>query len=222
MECFAWLPGWVLSPQLPADLRGGSAGVPRDSIQACFDCTGLCDFISRDHEVLAVGGVTSYRAASGGVPLEISLTEHILMLKLESHATALQKKESEAFLAAFGKDNYPSFCLNQHHGDGTELSVYSSAAVPSAQIDSRTMDSSILLLAATFAAQTNEYQDKAMQLCVQAAAQFSKAAAKPSCSCDLAKHGLQYDDHGGSATRDRRAAATSDPRPGPCGRALGR
>jgi hypothetical protein len=179
MECFSWLPAGCY-PNSCQQVFVEALRVFRDSIQSCFDCTGLSEFVSPDHTVLAIGGVASYRNPAvwnGGVPLEISVPERLLMLRLEGNAAALQKKETEAFLAAFGKDNYPSFSLNYASGvsDGD---VVASAIVPCAQIDSRTIDCAILLLSATFSQQSAEYQDKAVQLCAQAVKQFSKATSK--------------------------------------------
>jgi len=55
--------------------------------------------------------------------------------------------------------------------------VWSEPSPPCAHIESRTVDASISLLATTFGHQTNEYQEKAIQLFAQAVSQFLKSAS---------------------------------------------
>jgi hypothetical protein len=96
------------------------------------------------------------------------------MLKLETYATALQKKESEAFLTTFSTNNILKFSLDNYFAVTQNIVLDTTSVFSCAQIDARTIDASIILLASTFPLQSSEYQDKAIQLCQQAVSQFSK------------------------------------------------
>ena len=95
------------------------------------------------------------------------------MLKLEANAIALEKKESEAFLASFGMEGNSPSAVARLIADFPGVQWIQSAA-PCFQVDARTVNASISLLAATFGFQTLEYQEKAMQLFTQAIAPILK------------------------------------------------
>lgn len=169
LECFAWLPPGSFPATCP-QIFVEALRVFRDSISAGYECTCLSDFVLAEHEILQVAGVS--KPAFSPFP-DAPLTESIMVMRLESFSVALQKKESEAFQASFSKQvHMPEFNRTPLHAtDWVEPSP------PCAFIDSRTVDASIALIAATFGHQTNEYQEKAIQLCSQAIAQHFKAAS---------------------------------------------
>lgn len=153
----------------------------RDGITAGYENTLLSDYLPAHFGVLRVGAgqasSSNINAAFQAHSYEAPMSEHFLMMKLETHAVALQKKENEAYLSIFSKDHQPSSVLDvitsaeEIAGAPSNLSL----AAPSAQLDSRTIDAAVLLIGATFAHQSMEYQDKAVQLCANAVAQFAKA-----------------------------------------------
>eukprot|EP01038_Epipyxis_sp_PR26KG_P007657 gene7657-10420_t len=181
LECYSWLPHGSF-PNTCQQIFVETLRVFRDSITSGCENTCLAEYIPLDKNVLRIGGLSSFsltnnNAMYGIDTLEIMISDNILMLKLENYSTALLKKESEAFLTAFNKDNYPCVKYNHfHRHDGS----FNNAQAPCGQIDSRTVNAAILLLAATFPYQTAEYQDKAIQLCSQAITQFSKGTNKSS------------------------------------------
>ena len=104
------------------------------------------------------------------------MTEHLLMLRLETHAIALEKKENEAFLSIYAPDQPPCNVLQPPSPETSTTPVEDAA--PCANVDSRTIDAAVRLLGRTFGWQTLEYQEKAVQFCAQAVAQFAKAGGK--------------------------------------------
>jgi hypothetical protein len=191
LECFAWLPPGSF-PATCSQLFVEALRVFRDSITANYESTCLPEFIPTENRLLYLNGIT--KPLSLGY-WEIPFDEDLLILQFEHYSVALQKKESEAFLACFTKETVtcPShfFSSSISSASATASAATSSSTMmtsfhrtplhandwmepspPCAFIDSRTVDASIALLAATFGHQTNEYQDKAIQLCSQALAQY--------------------------------------------------
>ena len=190
MECFSLLPHGFF-PNSCQSIFVEALRVFRDSLAAGYECTSLSDMTSDDHKLLRkskaviansfscgnfanVGANKSATVTSTGINVTNAvLPEHLLVLKLECYATALQKKESEAFLTTFNKIESSKLSLDTYFAEVHKIhlppSVFSSA-----QIDSRTIDASIVLLASTFPLQSGEYQEKAIQLCQQAVAQCAK------------------------------------------------
>jgi hypothetical protein len=168
LECFAWLPPGSFPNTCP-QLFVEALRVFRDSITAGYECTCLSEFMPPDHSILNVAGMSKPPSTGYSDP---PLTEDLLVLRLEQHSVALQKKESEAFLACFSKEvHLPEFRRTPLHATD-----WMEPTPPCAFIDSRTVDASVALIAATFGHQTNEYQEKAVQLCSQAMAQYLKTA----------------------------------------------
>lgn len=159
LECFSWLPpGSFPNTCQPLFIEG--LRVFRDSISSGFECSNMTRYIPKDYEILHVAG---YMKNS-----DYPLTEDLMMLRVENHSVALQKKESEAFLATFSKTSQ-EFSRTPLHA-----SEWSEPSPPCAFIDSRTIDASVALIGATFGHQSNDYQEKAIQLCSQAILQFFK------------------------------------------------
>jgi hypothetical protein len=102
---------------------------------------------------------------------EAPMPEHLMMMRLETHATALQKKENEAFLSVFATPPQSASVLSLANAVEPAPDSTSTLA-PCANLDARTVDAAILLLGATFTHQSVEYQDKAVQLCAQAVVEF--------------------------------------------------
>lgn len=178
LECFAWLPPGSF-PNSCQQLFVESLRVFRDSMTAEYECTCLSEYTMLDNDILTIPGqnsIVNLVKLQTILPLqqEIPLNEHMLILKLENHSIALQKRESEAFLASFTTDTSKNMDVDNR------ISVHSLVewlppVAPSSHIDFRTVDASILLLSSTFGHQDNEYQDKALQLCLQAMAQVAKS-----------------------------------------------
>lgn len=154
----------------------------RDGVAAGYETTLLADYLPAQFGVLRVGaGQASASNASSAFQAyahEAPVSEHFLMMKLEIHAVALQKKENEAFLSIFSKDHQASSVLADVIATADQELVGAALAAPSAQVDSRTIDAAVLLIGATFAHQSMDYQGKAMQLCADAVVQFAKAGTK--------------------------------------------
>lgn len=155
----------------------------RDGVAAGYETTLLGNYLSDQHAVVAVGagqaGASNINAAFQAHQFEAPMSEHHLMMRLEVHATALQKKENEAFLGVFAAPPQSACVLSLASAVGAEETGTDSAvgamAAPCGNLDARTIDAAIVLLGATFAHQSVEYQDKAVQLCAQALVQFAKA-----------------------------------------------
>ena len=191
MECFSSLPHGFF-PNSCQTIFVEALRVFRDSIAAGYECTGLSDMVCQDHVSLQKSNMAMMSSFSGGnlTPsssswstssnqptlnfTSASLPSHLIVLKLETYATALQKKESEAFLTTFNSKNSLKFSLDKHFAWAHNILPDTTSVFSCAQIDARTIDASIVLLASTFPLQSSEYQDKAIQLCQQAVSQFSK------------------------------------------------
>jgi hypothetical protein len=165
LECFAWLPPGSF-PATCSQLFVEALRVFRDSIATNFESTCLPEFIPSDYSLLYKNGLIKSAPSLGY--WEAPSDEDLLILQFEHYGVALQKKESEAFLACFTKENN---LIDLHRPTPLHANDWMEPSPPCAFIDSRTVDASIALLAATFGHQTNEYQDKAIQLCSQALAQ---------------------------------------------------
>jgi len=166
----------------------------RDSIAAGYECSNLSDMICKDHLILrnsksaanncfiGSGASTASNLSRMSAPITPStvistdavFSENVIILKLELFAAALEKKESEAFLSTYGKNNPHKLSLDKYFEAAHSIVADTDSVFSCAQIDSRTVDASIILLASTFPLQSGEYQDKAIQLCQQAVSQFSK------------------------------------------------
>lgn len=172
LECFAWLPPGSF-PDSSQAVFVESLRVFRDSINAGYESTCLGDFVSNEFKMFgSFSGQPTMGKATVLQP-ETPNCESLLILKLENNAVALQKKESEAFLATFSTDNRST---SDSSRNSLQVAVeWSQPAAPVAQIDSRTINASIALLAATFGHQDNECQEKAVQLCSQAMSQITKS-----------------------------------------------
>ena len=101
----------------------------------------------------------------------------VLSLKLDQYTNVLSKKENEASLAVFSRDMaLPS--QSDLYGDANSVHAsrmdWNQPMAPCAQLDGRLIDAAIALVAATFAHQSTELQDKSVQLCRQAVDQFVK------------------------------------------------
>ena len=108
---------------------------------------------------------------------ELPLNEMCMMLKLESGAVALDKKENEAFLASFGPEG--------HGGGSRVVAEYPSVkwiqtSAPSVASDTRAINAAILLLASTFGYQSIEYQEKALQFFSQTMLSITGSGTKAS------------------------------------------
>ena len=166
LECYAWLPVGSF-PVTCQQLFVEALRTFRDCITAGFECTGAVNCI--DLDLRRFGNSVMSRTVS--MSTDCPLTENLLMLRLESYAVALQKKESEAFLACFSKDFM----------DDNRIAFYSSEwrepSTPCAFIDSRAIDGAISLISSTFSSQSSEFQDKAIELCSQILLQVQKSAS---------------------------------------------
>jgi len=147
-------------------------------VSAGFETTLLGEFLSEQHSVLRVGAgqasACNISTAFQAYVCEAPMSEHLLMIKLETHAIALEKKENEAFLSIYAPDQPPCNVLEPLNEGKTPVED----APPCANVDSRTIDAAVRLLGRTFGWQTLEYQEKAVQFCAQAVAQFAKAGGK--------------------------------------------
>jgi hypothetical protein len=166
LECYAWLPVGSF-PVTCQQLFVEALRTFRDCITAGFECTGAVNCIEPDLRKFGISAISRTASTSSDSPL----TEVLLMLRLENYAVALQKKESEAFLACFSKDlmddNRRLFYSSDWHEPST----------PCAFIDSRAIDGAISLIASTFSSQSNEFQEKAIELCSQILLQVQKSAS---------------------------------------------
>jgi hypothetical protein len=165
LECFAWLPPGSF-PATCSQLFVEALRVFRDSLATNFESTCLPEFIPTEYSLLYKNGLIKSTPSMGY--WDAPADEDLLLLQFEHYGVALQKKESEAFLACFTKENL----IDLHRPTPLHAGDWMEPSPPCAFIDSRTVDASIALLAATFGHQTNEYQDKAIQLCSQALAQY--------------------------------------------------
>ena len=148
-------------------------------VSAGYETTLLGDFVSAQYNVVRVGAgqlsACNINLTTQAYLYEAPMSEHLLMIKLEAHAFALEKKENEAFLSIYAPDHPPCnvLCPNACTEPVNEANL-----APCANVDSRTIDSAVRLLGKTFGWQTLEYQEKAVQFCAQAVAQFAKAGGK--------------------------------------------
>lgn len=168
LECFAWMPLGSF-PSASQILYVEAMRTFRDSINSSFECTGLSNSILPDQRMLCSSGL--FKFSQGVNFCEVPLTDNLFMLRLEQHSVALQKKESEAFLASFSKDAVDLSRASFYSNDWHEPSA------PCAFIDSRTIDASISLIGATFPSQSPEFQNKLLELCSQILTQVQKASA---------------------------------------------
>lgn len=154
----------------------------RDGVAAGYETTLLGNYLSDQYGVVSVGagqaGASNISAAFQAHQFEAPMTEHHLMMRLETHATALQKKENEAFLSVFAAPAQSACVLSLVSAvEAGPDSAAGAIAAPCGNIDARTIDAAIVLLGVTFSHQSVEYQDKAVQLCAQALVQFAKASS---------------------------------------------
>lgn len=161
LECFSWLPPGSF-PSTCQQLFVEGLRVFRDSISNGFECTGFLKSVPPGHRILTMSNTSRPNCDN-------AFSENLVMLRLEYHSTALQKKESEAFLASFARDPVDYSRPSLYCEDWCEPTS------PCAFIDSRTVDSAISLVAATFSSQSDEFQDKAIELCTQILAQVQKS-----------------------------------------------
>ena len=181
LECFALLPPGSFpqscAPIFIEALRVFSAGV-----SAGYETTLLGDYLSEHFSVLRVGAGQSSVANTGAAfqayQYEAPMSESLLMAKLETHTIALEKKENEAFLSIYSRDQPPHNVLLTVLDATREVTNSEAVFTPCANVDSRTIDAAVRLLGQTFGWQTLEYQEKAVQFCAQAVAQFAKAGGK--------------------------------------------
>jgi hypothetical protein len=166
LECYSWLPHGSF-PSTCQQLFVEGLRTFRDSIGHGYECTGLPNSMLPEHRILSVS--TAMKTATFGG--ENPLTENLLMLRLEHFSVALQKKESEAFLASFTKD-----AVDFNRGP-LYSNDWSEPLSPCAFIDSRTVDAALSLIGATFGSQSGEFQDKAIELCSQILLQVQKSAS---------------------------------------------
>ena len=171
LECFSWLPPGSFPSTCP-QLFVEALRVFRDSITSGFECTCLNDFVPPDHSILHTFGMA--RASSGYSFNDPPTSENLMIMRLEQHSVALQKKESEAFLMCFSND---AALGSEFQRTPLHASDWMEPSPPCAFIDSRTIDASISLIAATFGHQSNDYQEKAIQLCSQAISQYIKGSS---------------------------------------------
>lgn len=163
LECYSWLP-YRSFPSTCQQLFVEGLRTFRDSISSGYECTGISHSMLPEHRILSL---SSSRGLGAG---DMPLTENQLMLRLEQHAVALQKKESEAFLASFSKENAGFRGGSLYSNDWIE------PLSPCAFIDSRTVDAALSLVGATFGSQSDEFQGKAIELCAQILVQVQKSA----------------------------------------------
>ncbi|RYY85705.1 hypothetical protein EON63_07005 [archaeon] len=186
LECFTLLPAGVY-PNTSQQIYIEALRVFRDSISLGYECS--CGLFNGQSLVSPAGALEALPALGAGrVP-----NEKMVVYILDSHVNVLQKKESEAFLAIFGKDvelltyftedTSLHFLLHTHtktNGDASHSSDssrrnYNQCKTSSSVMDTRLFDMSIVLLALTFAHQSSEYQDKAITLFAQASSQLLSA-----------------------------------------------
>jgi hypothetical protein len=187
LECFAWLPpgSFPNSCQL---LFIESLRVFRDAVGANSECSCLSDIVQGDYDILNM--TTSSSAASTmtkisgmNVP-DVPVDNDMLMLRLESYAVVLPRKESEALLAFFNKDQHLDQEIRSQYLPGLD---WSRPRAPCFLIDSRTIDAAIGVVATTFGHQTIEFQEKCVNLCVQMLTQLSKSSSMSMFSSDEEK-----------------------------------
>jgi uncharacterized protein (UPF0147 family) len=181
LECYAWLPpgSFAASCQL---IFVEALRLFRDSITAGHVCSCLHDIVPSSYGPLISNKHAS--ASAYGLNADLPLNEQYLMLKLESYATALQKKESEAVLGLFGKDCdiLPEIFDSRDN--------WYRPSLPSSQLDIRVIDASIMIISATFCHQTTEYRIKAMQLFSQAVTQCLQSSATVSTTSSSSSSGI--------------------------------
>lgn len=169
LECYSWLPHGSF-PSTCQQLFVEGLRTFRDSIGHGYECTGLPNSMLPEHRILSVSSAAAIKSSASGC--EHPLTENLLMLRLEQFSVALQKKESEAFLASFTRDVVDHTCRGSLYSTD-----WNEPLSPCAFIDSRTVDAALSLIGATFGSQSAEFQDKAIELCSQILLQVQKSAS---------------------------------------------
>lgn len=169
LECYAWLTpaAYISSCQ---QIFVEALRVFRDSITAGYICTCLHDILPHEYDSLIMV-IKSIPQLSYGLNIDVPLNEPSFMIRLESYAPVLQKKESEAVLGIHNKEsnnaNSMKIVLSKFDSKG----IWRQPLPPSAQLDARTIDASIMVISSTFCYQSSEYKIKAMQLFSQALSQ---------------------------------------------------
>ena len=203
LECFAWLPPGSF-PNSSQQMFVEALRVFRDSLAAGYECNILADYVSADFGVLnisslskslgLVSSISGAISASVGVTSsttksntlvhgnELPLSENELILKLENNMVVLQKREHDAFLSLFSED---SKSLDTLRISLESLVEWAEPSIPCSNIDARTVNAAIVLLASLFGHQDDEYQNKAIQLCSQAIQQVVKSTATPGNSMSM-------------------------------------
>lgn len=170
LECFAWLPPGSF-PDSCQQLFMEGLRVFRDSISSNFECSCLSEIIDDRFALLNQNSSIVQKN-----PLYFPLPTQMDMefLRIENYAVVLNKKENEAFLAYFGKDNLFFDGLRSQFLPGLD---WTAPRQPCSHIDSRTIDAAIAVLSTTFGHQSIEFQDKCVTLCTQALAQLTKESS---------------------------------------------
>lgn len=176
LECYAWLPSSYYLP-VCQQMFVEALRVFRDCISSSQTCTCLNNILPPDYDVIinyttlkllnpALNSTSSYFSYNPDIPIN----EQAFQLKLEQFTSTLQKKENEAFLGIFGKDNYFLTANSDTNEEELTSSIFNQRenwyqpVIPSLQIDSRTINSSIMIIASAFNHQTYEIKVKAVQL----------------------------------------------------------
>lgn len=181
LECFSLLPGGSY-PNSCQQVYIEALKVLRDALSNGLECSSE---MLNDHSLVTPSSAVVFRPM---LYRDAVTSELHYMLRLEQMCTSLQKKECEAFLAVFGKEvEALSFFDQTSHiyldGLSTEPSSLARSQLQDADsrrsrfqssvMDSRGLDACVDLIATTFPHQAADYQDKAIQLCIQAVGQLN-------------------------------------------------
>jgi hypothetical protein len=173
LECFSWLPPTSYS-STSQQVFVEALRVLRDGLAAGFECSNLHCFLHPEWLSFLSSGIS--RSFGTSAAFERPSSETMLMLRLERCSTILQKRECEAFLSAFGNES------------GGLKSRIDDLSLPCASLDARTIDAAINATSKIFAFQSPEYQEKAIQLCSQAIAQYAKSGGLGMFSSEVIFH----------------------------------
>ena len=156
----------------------------RDGVALGYETTLLPSFTT-DHYTLTSIGAGQYSThnpytstSTSNNIFEAPTTEENFISKLEYYAISLQKKENEAFLSIFSKEIHAINGIITTNMSINETNANEILIPCIGNIDSRCINSAIILLSLLFSKQSIEYQEKAIQLCSQALIQFNNKNQK--------------------------------------------
>lgn len=179
LECYSSLPDITMS-SLHSQVFVESMRVFRDSLTLELDSSLLLyDMLTDEYHVLF------HHRSSSSKCGDLPFCEQECILKLESLVNPLQKKESEALLTLFGQE-FDKLAYHKQKSQVISLqeqklsiveSFWGCRRSPSVHLESRSFEAAILSLSISFHSQSVDYQEKAIQLFVQAMSQVSKFGA---------------------------------------------